>query len=75
MKNTLTDERGRALFIGIPAATYRVRVEMIGMATSESKLFEVADGMSVAREVRLESSAIQLEGIEVDLDGGDDDVF
>jgi len=70
VKNTLTDERGRALFIGIPAATYRVRVEMIGMATSESKLFEVADGMSVAREVRLESSAIQLEGIEVDLDGG-----
>ncbi len=70
VKNALTDERGRALFIGIPAATYRVRVEMIGMATSESELFEVADGMSVPRDVRLESSAIQLEGIEVELDGG-----
>ena len=70
VKNALTDERGRALFIGVPAATYRVRVEMIGMATSESEPFGVADGMSVARDVRLESRAIRLEGIEVELDGG-----
>ena len=70
VKNALTDERGRALFIGIPAATYRVRVEMIGMPTSESELFEVAEGMSVPQDVRLESSAIQLEGIVVELDGG-----
>ena len=70
VKNALTDERGRALFIGIPAATYRVRVEMIGMATGESDLFEVAEGMSVPQDVHLESSAIQLEGIVVELDGG-----
>ena len=70
VKNALTDERGRALFIGIPAATYRVRVEMIGMATSESELFEVAEGMSVPQDINLERSAIQLEGIEVELDGG-----
>lgn len=70
VQTALTDERGRALFIGIPAATYRVRVEMIGMATRESDLFEVAEGMSVPQDVRLESSAIQLEGIEVELDGG-----
>ena len=70
VKNALTDERGRALFIGMPAATYRVRVDMIGMATNETELFEVAEGMSVAQDIRLESSAIQLEGIEVELDGG-----
>jgi hypothetical protein len=70
VKNALTDERGRALFIGMPAATYRVRVEMIGMSTGESDLFEVAEGMSVPQDITLESSAIQLEGIEVALDGG-----
>jgi hypothetical protein len=70
VKNALTDERGRALFIGVPTATYRVRVEMIGMATSETELFEVAIGMSVPLDVRLESRAIQLEGIKVELDGG-----
>ena len=70
VKNGLTDERGRALFIGIPAAAYRVRVEMIGMATSETDLFDVAEGTSVSQDVRLESKAIQLRGIEVELEGG-----
>jgi len=70
VKNALTDERGRALFIGIPAASYTVRVDMIGMATGESSLLEVAEGMSVLQDIRLESSAIRLEGIEVELDGG-----
>lgn len=70
VRNGLTDERGRALFVGIPAATYRVRVEMIGMASVETDLFEVAAGTSISKDVRLESSAIQLEGIEVETDGG-----
>lgn len=70
VKNALTDERGRALFVGFPAGTYRVRVEMIGMATAESDLFEVAPGMTHTDELRLESSAIQLEGLEVELEAG-----
>lgn len=70
VKNALTDERGRALFIGMPPAIYRVRVEMIGMTTGESEVFEVADGMAVSQDINLESSAIQLEGIAVELDGG-----
>jgi hypothetical protein len=70
VRNALTDERGRALFVRIPAAAYTVRVEMIGMAIHESEPFEVAAGMSVAQDVRLESSAIQLDGIEVRVEGG-----
>lgn len=70
VKSGLTDERGRALFVGIPAGSYRVRVEMIGMATAESELFDVAEGTSVSQDIRLESSAIQLEGISVEAEGG-----
>ena len=70
IKNALTDERGRALFVGIPAGRYRVRVEMIGMSTVETDLFDVMEGASVSQDVRLESSAIQLDGLEVELDAG-----
>jgi hypothetical protein len=70
LRNALTDERGRALFIGVPAGTYRVRAEMIGMATAQTDLFEIADGVTINEEIRLESSAIQLEGIEVEMDAG-----
>lgn len=69
-KNTLTDERGRALFVGIPAGSYRVRVEMIGMGTTETELFDVSDGTTVTREVRMESSAIELEGLQVEAEAG-----
>ncbi|MDX1493200.1 MAG: carboxypeptidase-like regulatory domain-containing protein [Longimicrobiales bacterium] len=69
-KNTLTDERGRALFIGIPAGSYRIRVEMIGMGTTETDLFQVSDGVTVTREVRMESSAIELEGLQVEAEAG-----
>lgn len=68
VKNTLTDERGRALFIGIPSGSYRVRVEMIGMATKETDLFDVSDGTTVTREVRMDASAIELEGLQVELE-------
>jgi protocatechuate 3,4-dioxygenase beta subunit len=70
VRNTLTDERGRALFVGIPSGTYRVRVEMIGMATAETGLFEISEGTTVTEELRMESSAIQLEGLEVELEAG-----
>ncbi len=70
VKNALTDERGRALFLGIPAGTYRVRVEMIGMATAETELFDVASGTTISRDIRLTSRAIRLEGIDVELEAG-----
>ncbi len=70
VRNTLTDERGRALFIGVPVGTYRVRAEMIGMATAQTDVFTLSDGTTINEELRLESSAIQLEGIEVELDAG-----
>lgn len=68
VKNTLTDERGRALFVGIPSGSYRVRVEMIGMATEETDLFDVSEGTTVTREVRMDASAIELEGLQVELE-------
>lgn len=70
VKNTLTDERGRALFMGMPGGSYLVRVEMIGMGTTETDLFQVSDGTTVTQELRMESSAIELEGIEVELEAG-----
>lgn len=70
VKNTLTDDRGRALFVGIAAGSYRVRVEMIGMASAETDLFPISEGATFTEEVRLDTSAIQLEGIEVELDAG-----
>ena len=62
---SLTDERGRALFVGVDEATYRGRAEMIGMATAETSLFVVGGDTTIPQELRMESSAISLEGIEV----------
>jgi hypothetical protein len=70
VRNTLTDERGRGLFVGIPAGSYRVRVDMIGMASGETDLFTISEGTTITEELRLESSAIQLEGLEVELEAG-----
>jgi carboxypeptidase family protein len=69
-KNGLTDDRGRALFVGIAPGRYLVRAEMIGMATAETELFSISAGATITEELRLESSAIQLEGIEVELEAG-----
>ncbi len=68
--NTLTDERGRALFLDVPLGTYTVRAEMIGKATAQTDAFEIVAGSSIARDLMLESSAILLEGIEVEADAG-----
>lgn len=70
VRNGLTDERGRALFVGLAAGDYRLRAEMIGMASAETALFSIAEGTTVTEELRLESSAIQLEGIEVEMEAG-----
>ena len=65
VRDQLTDPLGRAIFADVSDGAYRVRVEMIGRATTSSQLFEVAAGSPVQLELRLPSSAIVLEGIEV----------
>ncbi len=70
VRNTLTDERGRALFVGLAPGAYRVRAEMIGLATAETDLFTVSEGTTVTQELRLEASAIQLEGLQVEAEAG-----
>jgi len=68
VRNVLTDQIGRALFVNVPAGTYRVRVEMIGRATNETPALEVGPGAARQVEIALASSAIALEGIEVRAD-------
>jgi hypothetical protein len=65
LRSVLTDERGRALFVSVPPARYRVRAEMIGMATRETAPFDVAQGATDAGELRLEPRPIDLVGIDV----------
>jgi hypothetical protein len=65
VRSVLTDERGRALFVSIPAARYRARVEMIGMATLETDPFDVTGMASEPREVRLVPRPIDLDAIDV----------
>lgn len=68
VRRALTDPRGRALLVGFPAGRYRLRAEMIGMATAETEPFEVAGGAAVQRELVLESQAIGIEGLQVEAD-------
>ncbi|MDA0327557.1 MAG: carboxypeptidase-like regulatory domain-containing protein [Gemmatimonadetes bacterium] len=68
-KSALSDDRGRVLFVGIPAGRYHASAEMIGMATSDTEAFDISEGVTRTYEIRFEASAIQLEGIEVELDG------
>ena len=70
LKSALTDQLGRALFVGLQAGAFRVRVEMIGKATVETDLFQVAAGATATQDVRLQSSAIVLEGLQVEAEGG-----
>ncbi|MEQ1855200.1 MAG: carboxypeptidase-like regulatory domain-containing protein [Longimicrobiales bacterium] len=65
LRTVLTDERGRALFVGVPPARYRVRAEMIGMGTRETPAFEVAQGATDVGEMTLDPRPIDLERIDV----------
>lgn len=68
VRNALTDQVGRATFLDVAAGTYRVRVEMIGRATTESDALVLQGGDTRQVEIRLPSSAIVLAGIEVSAD-------
>ena len=63
--STLTDDLGRALFVGVLDGSIYLRAEMIGQATTETALFSVGHAETVSREIRMEPSAILLEGIDV----------
>ncbi len=65
VRSVLTDERGRALFVSVPPARYRVRAEMIGMATRETEPFDVTQGVAEPLELSLDPRPIDLEGIDV----------
>ena len=65
VRSVLTDERGRALFVMVPPARYRVRAEMIGMATRETEPFDVTQGVAEPLELSLDPRPIDLEGIDV----------
>ena len=64
---SLTDERGRVLFVGVAAGRYSVRVEMIGRATAETGVTELAPGGTASHLIRMRPSAIALEGLVVNL--------
>lgn len=65
VENTLTDDIGRAMFLDVARGTYRIRAEMIGRETTTSEPFDLEPGTPAQVEVRLPSSAIALDGIEV----------
>ncbi len=65
VRSVLTDERGRALFVSVPPARYRVRAEMIGMGTLETAPFDVAQGTTEPGELSLDPRPIDLDGINV----------
>ncbi|MEX2466264.1 MAG: carboxypeptidase regulatory-like domain-containing protein, partial [Gemmatimonadota bacterium] len=68
VRNVLTDQIGRAMFVNVPEGSYRIRIEMIGRQTTESEGFAVEGASTAQVEVRLPSSAIMLEGIAVSAD-------
>lgn len=68
VRSILTDQIGRAMFVGVGEGAYRIRVEMIGRATTDTAPFEVGSGATEQIEIRLPSSAIVLDGIEVSAD-------
>jgi hypothetical protein len=65
LRSALTDEQGRALFPAMPAARYRARAEMIGMATIESDPFDVEGGAPAIRELRLVPRPVSLATLDV----------
>ena len=58
-----TDSLGRTIIAGIPHATYRVRVRLIGYAPSEVSLRIAGDTTGVV--FRLERVAVSLAGVDV----------
>lgn len=77
-RSALTDELGRALFVGVVGEHWRLSAEMIGRATTEVGPFSLTPTETLSPEIRMASSAIMLEGIDVsasercEIRGGDE---
>jgi hypothetical protein len=68
VRSALTDTRGQFLFAGIAAGTYTVRAELIGFSTvTQTVTLGAAETKLV--EFRMESRAIEIEGISVEGEG------
>lgn len=68
IRRTLTDGEGRARFVDPTPGSYRLRAEMVGMATVETEVFVARAGRSVHREIGMSPRPIVLEGLAVDAD-------
>lgn len=68
VRRALTNERGLTLLTGVVPGRHRLRVEMIGMETTETGPFEIGEDQTVRREVRLPVRAIGLEGFRVEVE-------
>lgn len=68
VRSALTDPRGQFLFAGIAPGPYTVRAELIGFSTMV-RTVTVADRETALVELKLESRAIELEGLSVEAEG------
>lgn len=68
VSRALSDENGRILFDRVVEGRYRVKVEMIGLRTDSTEVFEAGSGATVVPTIRMSALAIQLDGLEVDAD-------
>jgi hypothetical protein len=63
----ITDVLGRALLPPTGAGPYRIRVQMIGMASVETEAFAMEAGGSLHRDVSLEMQPLGLEGLAIEV--------
>ena len=68
VRRALTGDMGRAVLTGFTAGNYRLRAEMVGMATAVTATFEALPGSTVQMDIRLETQPIALQRLEVEVD-------
>ncbi|MCH7565397.1 MAG: SusC/RagA family TonB-linked outer membrane protein [Gemmatimonadetes bacterium] len=69
-RGTLTNQAGRYLVPNVPAGTYEVRVVMLGFS-QETRSITVTSGQAVVADFNLSSSAIEIDGITVNVITGE----
>jgi len=68
--STLTDAEGRFVLQTRRPGIFTLQVERIGLEPTFSPMFELGPGQIVTRTVEVAHQAIELEGIEVEAEGG-----
>ncbi|GMR12198.1 MAG: TonB-dependent receptor [Gemmatimonadota bacterium] len=69
-RGTLTNQQGRYLITGVPANTYEVRVVILGFS-QQSQSITVRAGQAVVVNFNLGSSAVQIDGVTVNVITGE----